>query len=489
MISAHLQHSDDFEEWRNLARTLIQSGTTPDQIVWSEAESPSADLFGGSPVPDAPSGAAEVRVSRAFVDTAKSVLLHTEPPRLPLLYRTLWRLQTHPRLMDDAADPDVVQLGLLSKQVRRDIHKMRAFVRFRVMQDDDSVDRFVAWFEPDHRIERANAPFFIGRFANQRWSILTPRLSMHWDGATLMQGPPGSRHDAPEEDAAEELWLGYYRSIFNPARLKVNAMLREMPRRYWVNMPETRQISALIAGAQRREANMIKTGESLFNDGLPNSLEDIAREIQACRRCPIACNGTRAVGGQGPSQATLMIVGEQPGDQEEVAGRPFVGPAGQLLDTHLAEAGIDRSRAYVTNAVKHFKFTPSGKRRLHQNPTAGEIDTCRWWLDGERRLVAPDIILTLGASAARAVLGRTPSIGKERGQLLHQPDGTRVFITAHPSYLLRLEADAREREEAKFRDDLTCLAAMLASNVDHDHLAFDDPTSGHAKARPSRAAS
>lgn len=461
MISAHLPQSDDFETWRYLARALVQNHVPSGDVVWSEAEGLCNDLFGATQPPAPPEHATATRVSRGFVNVAKSVILHRDPERLALLYRTLWRLQQQPKLMDDAADIDVKRLGILEKQVRRDIHKMRAFVRFRVIQDEDGTDRYVAWCEPDHRIERANAPFFIGRFANQRWSILTPRLSMHWDGTSLAEGPPANRKNMPAEDAAEVLWLGYYRSIFNPARLKVNAMLREMPRRYWANMPETRQIGELIAGAQRREAAMIDTGASLFEDGRPTSLKDVAEQIQSCRRCPIGCNATRAVGGEGSPAARLMIVGEQPGDEEDLSGRSFVGPAGRLLDAYLAEAGIDRSTAYVTNAVKHFKFAPSGRLRLHQSPTAGEIDICRWWLDTERALIAPEIILALGASAARGVIGRTPSIGRERGQMLTQADGSRVVITAHPSYLLRLNGLAREKEETKFRDDLTALSAIL----------------------------
>ncbi len=465
MISAHLSQSDDFSAWRDAARALISNQTPPDQVIWSEDAAAEVDLFAsGAPPKPREAASSDLRVSRQFIDVARSVILHRVPARLPLLYRTLWRLQDMPRLMDDLADPDVQRLNILAKQVGRDIHKMRAFVRFRCLPDDDGVDRYVAWFEPDHRIERANAKFFIGRFANQRWSILTPRLSLHWDGAALLEGPASSKADVPSEDAAEDLWLGYYRSIFNPARLKVNAMLKEMPRRYWANMPETRQISELIAGAQRRESSMIKTGESLFAEQSPDSLPEITRQIDACRRCAIGCNGTQAVGGEGPAPARLMIVGEQPGDQEEQAGRPFVGPAGQLLNTHLAAAGIDRDAAYVTNAVKHFKFTPTGKRRLHQSPTSGEIDICRWWLDAERKIVAPKLILALGASAARGVLGRTPSIGKERGQLIPQSDGSQVWITAHPSYLLRLDGEAQARETEKFRDDLARVAGLLADH-------------------------
>ncbi|WP_425437322.1 UdgX family uracil-DNA binding protein [Novosphingobium guangzhouense] len=457
---------DDFETWRDEARALVAQGVSPEAAAWAEADG-TGDLFATPAQPTAPPPrqAREVRANRAFIDLARSAILHRDPARQGLLYRVLWRLQDHPHLMRDAADHDVVALSRLARQVRHDIHKMRAFVRFRSVTEEDGSDRFIAWFEPEHRIERANAEFFVNRFASQRWSILTPRLSLHWDGKELHEGPPASRYDAPAEDATEELWLGYYRSIFNPARLKVGMMLKEMPRRYWKNLPEARQIPALIAGARQREAQMIATGANLFEqEAVPDSMQAIAEGIAQCRRCPIGCNGTSAVMGEGPRNASLMIVGEQPGDTEERENRPFIGPAGQLLDRALGDAGVDRAAAYVTNAVKHFKFTPRGKRRLHQAPTAGEIDICRWWLDNERALVRPKVILALGASSARGLLGRTPAIGRERGQALPLPDGTVVWLTAHPSYLLRLDGEAREREHDRFAQDLDGLKHVLAAN-------------------------
>jgi DNA polymerase len=459
MIAAALREPDDFDEWRDEARRLVAQGVAPEHAAWREGEEP-ADLF-ATPAPPPSDRPREVRANRTFLDLARSAVLHADPARLALLYRVLWRLQEFPRLMEDATDRDVGALQRLASQVRRDIHKMRAFLRFRSVADEDG-ERYVAWFEPEHRIERANAEFFVNRFASQRWSILTPRLSLHWDGAALLEGPAAQRGDAPSEDATEELWLGYYRSIFNPARLKVGMMLKEMPRRYWKNLPEARQIPALIAGAQQREAAMIATGTDLFaQEVAPASLAQIGEGIAQCRRCAIGCNGTRAVRGEGPGDADLMIVGEQPGDTEERDNKPFVGPAGQLLDQALEDAGIARARAYVTNAVKHFKFVPQGKRRLHQTPTAGEIDLCRWWLDGERALVKPRVILALGASSARGLLGRTPAIGRERGKAIPLPDGTPVWLTAHPSYLLRLDGEARVREQARFAEDLAGLARFL----------------------------
>jgi DNA polymerase len=275
----------------------------------------------------------------------------------------------------------------------------------------------------------------------------------------LHEGPPARREDAPGGDPAEDLWRQYYSSIFNPARLKVGAMVKEMPRRYWKNLPEASLIPELIAGAQAREAAMVSAGGDAFAGvPQPRDLDALARG----RRCPIGCNGTRAVPGEGPGNAALMIVGEQPGDNEEMEGRPFIGPAGQLLTDYLGQAGIDRAQARLTNAVKHFKFEPRGKRRLHQNPTAKEIDVCRWWLDAERAIVRPRLVLGLGASAGRALLGKTTSIQQVRGAAMPLADGSELWLTVHPSYLLRLEGSARQNEEERFAADLAAVSRRMA---------------------------
>ena len=459
-----LAAADDFAEWREQARRMIQADVPPDRIAWTEPGGVSGSLFthGARRLPTPPADAPQPRASRAFLQLAQSAILHRDSERFALLYRLLWRLQANPRLMEDAADPDVRRIEELARTVRRDIHKMRAFVRFRVVHEADGAEHYVAWFEPEHHILRANARFFVNRFTNMVWSILTPAGSLHWDGKSLSEGPPAQRGDAPAGDAAEDLWRTYYASIFNPARLKVGAMLKEMPRKYWKNMPEAALIPALIAGAQAREAAMVDAGSDLFvGEERPTSLKRIAEAIQQCRRCEIGCSGTNAVMGEGPRTAGLMIVGEQPGDVEELVGRPFVGPAGKLLRAHLEDAGIDERAAYVTNAVKHFKFAQRGKRRLHQSPTAKEIDICRWWVDGEREIVKPRLVLALGASAARSMLGKTVSVQKERSRAHVLEDGTELWITTHPSYLLRLQDDARAGEEKRFADDLRAVAARL----------------------------
>ncbi|MGZ3171512.1 MAG: UdgX family uracil-DNA binding protein [Croceibacterium sp.] len=453
----------DFEFWRDRARALVQADVPPDRVAFVEPGR-SGSLFGNGDrrLPSPPCDGRIVRASRQFVELAKVAICHSDAARFDLLYRLLWRLQDNARLLEDRADPDVRKLEDLAREVRRDIHKMRAFVRFREVEEEAGGEKhYVAWFEPQHHILRFNAGFFVRRFANMKWSILTPLGSLHWDGEALAEGPPAQRSDAPAGDPAEELWRKYYASIFNPARLKIGAMLKEMPLRYWKNMPEAALIPELVAGAQAREAAMVETGKG-HGQERPHTLSGIEKAIHECRRCPIGLLENQAVMGEGLKSATLMVVGEQPGDQEDLAGKPFVGPSGQLLDRYLVEAGIDRAQVYVTNAVKHFKFVWRGKRRLHQPPTAKEIDTCRFWLEGELEIVKPRVVLALGASAARGLLGKTVSITKARGAPHPLEDGRELWITAHPSYLLRLKDEPKVEQERLFRADLAAVAERLA---------------------------
>jgi len=176
-----------------------------------------------------------------------------------------------------------------------------------------------------------------------------------------------------------------------------------------------------------------------------------------CTRCPLYKDATQVVPGEGPNEAKFMLVGEQPGDSEDVAGRPFVGPAGRILDSALVDAGIPREATFVTNAVKHFKHEMRGKRRLHKRPNAYEIERCKWWNDLERRIVKPQVVVALGATAARSMLGRPVTISTVRGRPIDLPDGTRLVITIHPSALLRTEDEADRR--AKYQELVSDLQA------------------------------
>lgn len=190
-------------------------------------------------------------------------------------------------------------------------------------------------------------------------------------------------------------------------------------------------------------------------------LEALRAEAARCRACPLWKNATQTVFGEGPADAAVMFVGEQPGDREDLSGRPFVGPAGKLFDRALGDTGIERDKAYVTNAVKHFKFVPRGKRRMHQKPNTSEIKACRQWFERERDTIRPKLIVALGATAVYSVFGRTMPIGKNRGKILDLPDDRHGLITVHPSFLLRVLPADRDREYGTFLRDLEIVQHYL----------------------------
>ncbi len=462
MRSIVLKHVADFAGWRAAARALALQDIPPDQTIWSVEEA--GDLFADEDPPAAPSGT--FSVPRALVELAETVIQANDPERFGLLYALIWRAHRGEKhILQDAADPLVQRVLRLAQSVRRDTHKMRAFLRFREVAEAGST-RYVAWFEPDHYIVEANAPFFVRRFATMDWSILTPYRSAHWDQATLRLGPGASPADVPDDDALAAYWRAYFSSIFNPARLKVSAMISEMPKKYWRNLPEAAAIPELIRQARDRTGAMIETPE--FSPERPSRPAaprpvpaGLAAEAAGCRRCDLHRHATQTVFGEGPLTARIMLVGEQPGDQEDLAGRPFVGPAGQMLDRALIEAGIARETVYVTNAVKHFKFEPRGKRRIHATPDGSEIEICRFWLDQERDLIRPAVTILLGASAARAVLDRAVTISRERGRPIPLGNAS-AMVTTHPSYLLRLPDEAsRQREFAAMVADLRLAHSWL----------------------------
>lgn len=194
------------------------------------------------------------------------------------------------------------------------------------------------------------------------------------------------------------------------------------------------------------------------------SLDEVREAAKGCRRCPLWRNATQTVFGEGPERADIVFVGEQPGDQEDLAGKPFVGPAGRMFDAILEEAEIDRLKTYVTNAVKHFKFEPRGKRRIHSKPDAGEVQACRWWLDKELKLIQPAVAVALGATAALGLLGRAVPVMKMRGQMIKRADGLKVFITIHPSFILRIREPAdKETERERFLKDMKTVKKLMAA--------------------------
>ncbi|SNB70275.1 DNA polymerase [Arboricoccus pini] len=473
MARWHLALADDGDlaSFQDAARRLTAIDASPDDVTFGGPEE--GVLFGQSPPPaDAPLG-----VPRAFVSLASLVVAHADPLRFALLYRLLWRLLHGERhLLQVSADPLVHRLEMMARAVRRDMHKMTAFVRFRRVIVDGGPDdgrgdgpgggheHYVAWFEPEHLILRRMQDFFCDRFASMRWSILTPRGCMHWDKATIRFTPGVTRSEAPPADGLEAWWQAYYRAMFNPARINPEAMRAEMPRKYWHNLPEAALIPELLQQAPARTEAMLEAAPVTARKSIPaprhtpapegDTLAALRHASTSCARCSLHAPATQTVFGEGPPDAPVIFIGEQPGDQEDLAGRPFVGPAGQLFDRALAEAGLDRRLIYVTNAVKHFKFVLRGKRRIHQKPDAGEIEACHWWLAEELRLIRPRLAVAMGATAARALTGRAVTIGRERGRITSMAH-FHGLITVHPSFLLRLPDKAAQKAEyRRFVEDL-----------------------------------
>ncbi len=253
-----------WDSWREQARSLLLAAVPPEEVSWSDGAE-QASLFATDASKILQTGQRDeigaVVIPKAFLELARSVAAHRDPNRWAILYRMLWRqtLGGDRALLAKSTDADVRQAGRWAKAIGRDIHKMHAFIRFRCVGQDtvDGRECFVAWFEPEHDIVRLAAPFFQRRFAAMHWSILTPHECVHWHGESLRFSPGVNRDQAPSDDALDDLWRGYYRSIFNPARLKIKAMQSEMPKKYWKNLPEARLIASLIQDSQQRTAEML----------------------------------------------------------------------------------------------------------------------------------------------------------------------------------------------------------------------------------------
>ena len=379
-------------------------------------------------------------------------------------------------MLEISTDDDIIRLFKFEKQVRRDAHKMKAFVRFRkVVRGGEEF--FIAWHQPDHHIVRLVAPFFSRRFNGMNWTIMTPDESVVWDQTELIYDKGLPRSAAPDSDELEDLWKTYYANIFNPARVKVKMMKSEMPVRYWSTLPEAEIIGDLLADAPRRVEEMIKSHEGFVETAQafipapaePPSLSVLREAAAACKACDLYSDATQVVFGSGPENARIVIVGEQPGDQEDLAGRPFIGPAGQVLNRALAAADIDRDEIYLTNVVKHFKHqvtsssgSSRGKRRLHQKPNAREVRCCRPWFDAEwANLSEAAVLICLGATAANAIITPGFKITKQRGQWHSTDYCDHTIASWHPSAILR-SVDTASSEQ-KFQQLVTDLALAKTS--------------------------
>lgn len=418
----------DWDGWRKATRVLVLSGVPPEDVHWVIGSHPH------DPGDVVPAGAGGFQVPRALVTLASLALQARDPDRFALLYRLVWRANAGDRVLQSPGDADASRLYRLAYAVRAEAHRMRTLMRFLDVAEEGG-HCFVGWYAPAHYVLEANAQLLARRFPGLIFSIMTPEAGAHWDGDSLRFGEGAG--DFADDEALARWWRAHHPRLRREARegtsIPEPEPLDEAPR------PPDRPPLGPVVLPVRADPQITEATDA----------------AAACRRCPLHEAATQTVFGEGPESAAIMFLGEQAGDQEDVIGRPFVGPAGQMLDRAMEEAGIDRRVVYVTNVVKHFKFVLRGRRRLHQTPEAPEIQACRFWLDVERVQLRPKLLVLMGGTAARAVLGRPVTIGRERGRPFRMEDGQMAFVTVHPSFLLRVpDGEAKAREYHAFVRDL-----------------------------------
>jgi DNA polymerase len=431
--------------WLAVATTQLAATRPPSEIFWAEAMTGQHALTGLFDEDDRDPKPSEhgrrVHIPARFVRMAQAVACHRHARKWALLYSVLWRVTfIQPRLLDIEVDDEVGTLLKMQRQVQRDTYRMKAFVRFR-RHSDVGGEYYVAWHQPDHAVLPLAAPFFVERFSTVRWSILTPDQSAHWNGEALQFGPGVSQCDAPGEDAVDDVWRTYYAATFNPLRINPEAMQAQLPGRFWKSLPESRLITPLTHDVRASVSRVAGSRQRMATLPLAATLPELEQAAASCTGCDLHLASTQTVFGRGPANARVMLVGEQPGDQEDLAGEPFIGPAGEVLNQALEHAGLQRSQLYVTNAVKHFRFVVEGRHRRHQAPRPSEIMACRPWLEAELRAVQPEIVVCLGRTAAQALIGGHVSVVHQHGNFFTSPLVSRLLLTFHPSSVLR----ARDR--------------------------------------------
>ncbi len=377
-MRVRLTSLNDFAEWRQAARALLLQGIHPEDVAWDD---PAArpDLF--AEPEERPPGVANRAVGVVpprFIELAEAALCHREPIRFGLLYRLLFRLQKNRALLEARSDPDISKLYRLATEVRRDSQQMKQLAPL-----GETEAGFAAWYEPGHYTLERTVPFFARRFGQRQWAILTPYRSAAHDGETLIFGAGTSRQDAPRRDAPEAEWRSYFAGIFRPAPAIASGGR---------NSEAGGLISSLSRSMRQAEDKMVRATPKVTVEpdeaAAITSLADARAAVQGCRRCPLYEHATQAVFGEGPAHAEVMFVGEQPGDQEDLAGRPFVGPAGQVFNAALDKVGIDRARVYVTNAVKHFKIR-AARQEAHSFQAQWRRDHGLPLLDRSRARIRP----------------------------------------------------------------------------------------------------
>ncbi|WP_425274021.1 UdgX family uracil-DNA binding protein [Paraburkholderia lacunae] len=416
--------------------------------------------------------AAVPAIPRELLAWLKTAGCFRAPDRWALLYRVLWRWTRGERNVLDLNDADGALLNQRIRDVEHETDDLLTLTLFRRRDPSMGPPEFVGWYEPHHDVLERAAARFAPRMGASTWTLITPHGAAFWNGMLLRIGQPlpdeaeyaaqvsvsdqvpdqvsaqasaasAMTGEAITSEPTEALWLAYYASAFNAAPSPV-------PLRYWRTPPAGPPLPAHLArarsrlGAQSAPITVPDTPPVEYSALTPPLLEPRG-PLATCRRCALWRNATHAVAGAGAADAAIMVVGEQPGEHEDRQGEPFTGPAGQLLDTVLARAGVERAALYLTYAVKHYKWELIDQQRVHRTPARREVEACQYWLERELTRIAPRVVVTLGATALKALTGAHTNLSEYLGQTIFH-GGRLVVPTYHPAYALRT-ADARLRAD------------------------------------------
>ncbi|MFM0738133.1 UdgX family uracil-DNA binding protein [Paraburkholderia xenovorans] len=468
-----------FPAWRRAARTLLWQRIEPSRIAWIETEGAAAQPGDGSAPPAA--------IPRELLWRLKTAACCRAPDRWALLYRVLWRWTHGERHVVDLHDPDGALLDQRIQTVERETDALVKLTLFRRRDPSMGAPEFVGWYEPQHDLLERAAARFVERVGDSRmgdstWMLATPQGAAFWNGMLLRIGRPASEElthashalpasamtgEAITSEPAEALWLAYYANAFNREPAPV-------PVRYWRMPPAGPPLPAPLARERSRRGAQsgvvtIPVAPPVEYSAMTPPLREPTGGLATCRRCALWRNAKQAVAGIGPPQAAIMVVGEQPGEHDNQHGTPFTGPAGQLLDEVLARAGLEREALYLTYAVKHYKWETIGHQRVHRTPVRREVEACGYWLEQELAQVAPRVVVTLGATALKALTGAHVNLSEYLGQTIAH--GGRLIVPSwHPAYALRT-ADARLRDDivativAAFRQAVRLMSASAAASA------------------------
>ncbi|MFT4069880.1 DUF4130 domain-containing protein [Paraburkholderia sp.] len=469
-----------FAAWRRAAREALREGSAPESIEWVELEgvaTPGAATASheaahpvAAPEPVRPAPA----IPRELLARLKTAACFRADDRWALLYRILWRWTRGERHVVEPHDPDGVQLEQRVQAVEQETDELVLRTLFRRRDPSMGPPEFVGWDEPRHDLLERAASRFVEGMGHSTWMLATPRGAAFWNGMLLRIGRPAAEErieaahalpasamtgEAVTSEPTEALWLAYYADV-------VNGRAAPMPLRYWRMPAAGPPLPAQLARARTRigaqcAAVTVPEAPPVEIPALTPPLREPDGPLATCRRCGLWRNAKQAVAGSGPVQvaistatsaatstatsATIMVLGEQPGEYENQHGEPFGGVVGQLLDAVLARAGLERAALYLTYAVKHYKWNIAGQQRVHRTPERSEIEACQYWLEQELTRVAPRVVVTLGPAALKALTGAHINLSEYLGlTIAHR--GRLIVPTWHPSYALRT-ADARLRED------------------------------------------